>query len=174
MVELTKEVLIEVLKSHYERLKNDKGKYIEGVKNGIDFAIIKANQLTATPSKPVVPTCTDKFIKGGRALGASNLEIIANAFRFVDKKPDNDFSKYLKKNSDEFINAVVNGYEVEQPKRWVVVKSEEYFIEFKSHVTDGVPYHSLNGANKDYAYEFTDKRKAELVAELIGGEVEEV
>lgn len=78
-------------------------------------------------------------------------------------------------NQEKYAQAWLTGnYEVEQPKRWVVVKSEEYFIEFKSHVTDGIPYHSLTGANKYYAHKFTDKRKAELVAELIGGEVEEV
>ncbi|MBS7578315.1 MULTISPECIES: DUF1642 domain-containing protein [unclassified Enterococcus] len=167
MSKLSKEELIEALKINVRNCSDSwDGGYNTAIKNAIDLA----KQLPDTPNKVVVSLPE---------------EIIRHLESFKREKPEllealgegwGDMAWFENaENQEKYAQAWLTGeYEVEQPKRWAVVKNEEYFIKFKSHVTDGIPYHSLTGANKDYAYEFTDKRKAELVAELIGGAVEEV
>ena len=63
--------------------------------------------------------------------------------------------------------------EIEKPKRWVVKKGRDCILtSFTFFSEDSVNYNS-NSYGKDYMY-FTNRAKAEAVATLIEGSVEEV
>ncbi|MDT2532170.1 hypothetical protein P7D93_20170, partial [Enterococcus raffinosus] len=78
---------------------------------------------------------------------------------------DDDFPKYKTHFTELHIPD-----EVEEEPRWVVKKREDSY--FKSFT--GIDFRSSSAAYEDYAYSFTDKSKAEAVATLIDGSVEEV
>lgn len=60
--------------------------------------------------------------------------------------------------------------EIEKPKQWVVKKSaDRYFKAF-----NGIDFRSSSVAYEDYACLFADRAKAEAVALLVDGSVEEV
>lgn len=74
-------------------------------------------------------------------------------------------------NTKEFYEAVLNGYTV-KPKRWVVRTSSAYFEQFSGDSNH--PFNFDATHNICVALTFTDKAKAEAVATLVDGSVEEV
>ncbi|HIX69278.1 MAG TPA: hypothetical protein IAA27_00940 [Candidatus Enterococcus stercoravium] len=68
-------------------------------------------------------------------------------------------------------SALMFGYTVEQPKRWVVRTSSAYFEQFSGDSNH--PFNFDATHNICVALTFTDRKKAEAVAILIGGTVEE-
>lgn len=74
------------------------------------------------PQKKVIPKCAHEFILEGTDLGLSYFEIITSAESFANVKPQDEFSKWLRKNSGLFIRSLLNGYEVE--------KEPLYYVDF--------------------------------------------
>ena len=82
---------------------------------------------------------------------------------------------WINQNQDSFARAFMDGYTV-KPKRWVVKylrhRCYYYFVEWANTDT----FDPIGGPDLDYlkVAEFTDKSKAEAVATLVEGSVEEV
>lgn len=75
------------------------------------------------------------------------------------------------RNSEIFARAWLDGYEVEKEPQWVVRYEDGYFSE-EIKFGCGIGGDWVDEVSR--AYHFTDKAKAEAVALLIGGTVEEV
>lgn len=134
--------------------------------------IIKLDQ----PEPVVVPKETADFIK---TYGSSNdrYSVLATIMKDIINcySPDTDdlFTESLEKN----IQAVLDGYVVEEDQGWVVgvIDSDRdneifYFRGFDS----SREIFNFYVERRSEAYKFTEKEKAEAVALLIGGTVEEV
>ena len=83
--------------------------------------------------------------------------------------------KWCRKGSNlrTMIDAIWNGYEVEEEPEWVVKRGLFYFEEFDSQM-NGDKF-GFNGDQRlAEAHHFSDKSKAEAVADLIGGEVKKL
>lgn len=63
--------------------------------------------------KKIIPKFAHEFIQEGIDSGADYFTIIICADSFANAKPQEKFSKWLRGNSDLFIQALLNGYEVE-------------------------------------------------------------
>ncbi|MEC3942725.1 DUF1642 domain-containing protein [Enterococcus mundtii] len=79
--------------------------------------------------KKIILKCAHEFILEGTGLGLSYFEIITSAESFANAKPQDEFAKWLRKNSGLFIKALINGYEVEQEPLYYV-----YFPEITASV----------------------------------------
>lgn len=79
---------------------------------------------------------------------------------------------WIKDNQDSFARAFMDGYTV-KPKRWVV-KAGDYHSTYVDSltITSEKSRHTISG--KEKAHYFTDKSKAEAVATLVEGTVEEI
>ncbi|MCU7356552.1 DUF1642 domain-containing protein [Enterococcus dispar] len=77
----------------------------------------------------------------------------------------------VQKNEEKHIKAIYDGYTV-KPKRWVVKMATGYFMDFEEGCNEeGFEWVS---SSKSCCLVFTDKSKAEAVAVLVDGSVEEV
>ena len=74
-------------------------------------------------------------------------------------------------NKEKHLKAIYDGYAI-QPKRWVVRTSSAYFEQFSGDSNH--PFNFDATHNICVALTFTDKSKAEAVATLVEGSVEEV
>ncbi|ENZ5663441.1 hypothetical protein ACGWY0_002735 [Enterococcus hirae] len=63
--------------------------------------------------KLTIPKCAHKFIQEGIDSGSDYFTIIICADSFANAKPQDEFSKWLRKNSGLFIRSLLNGYEVD-------------------------------------------------------------
>ncbi|EOB3407699.1 hypothetical protein ACIJDF_002796 [Enterococcus hirae] len=63
--------------------------------------------------KKIIPKCAHKFIQEGIDSWADYFTIIICADSFANAKPQDEFSKWLRKNSGLFIRLLLNGYEVD-------------------------------------------------------------
>lgn len=80
---------------------------------------------------------------------------------------------WLVKHPEKFMKAWIDGYEVDEEPKWVVKRRLFYFEEFDSQM-NGDKF-GFNGDQRlAEAHHFSDKSKAEAVADLIGGEVKKV
>lgn len=78
---------------------------------------------------------------------------------------------WINQNQDTFARAFMDGYTV-KPKRWVVKMATGYFMDFEEGCNEeGFEWVS---SSKSCCLVFTDKSKAEAVATLVEGSVEEV
>lgn len=73
----------------------------------------------------MLPKFVDDFIKEGLEQGASKEDIIGSAISFSGVRPKNEFSKWFKSNKVLFVEAVSNGYEVEQATLYHVLLPDE-------------------------------------------------
>ncbi|EOE6415227.1 DUF1642 domain-containing protein [Enterococcus hirae] len=124
------------------------------------------------PQKKVIPKCAHEFILEGTDLGLSYFEIITSAESFANAKPQDEFSKWLRKNSGLFIRSLLNGYEVEKEQLYCVKIGKGYFSGFDetkvTYVIDDAP-----GALAQRV-KYETREEAEMDAIQIGGTVEEV
>lgn len=93
--------------------------------------------------------------------------------RFADKEKIYDkWVNTVHENKEKHIKAIYDGYTV-KPKRWVVRVGEYHSTYVESlTITSEKSHHTISG--KERAYYFKDKSKAEAVATLVEGSVEEV
>lgn len=100
-------------------------------------------------------------------------ELIENLKQFLINCPSGSWDKGYNvaiKNSIKLAKQLPD-----TPKRYMVkIGEQHYFVEFNGAVDKDDSFCYEQDVDVYYAHLFTDKRKAELVAELIGGEVEEV
>lgn len=91
---------------------------------------------------------------------------------------DSDFSDWVDDNLITLIDAVRNGYVVEEEKKWIVsttVSGRDFDpFYFKGFDSSDKPFAFSQELFQSDAYKFTEKEKADAVAVLIGGTVEEV
>lgn len=152
--------------------ENASGTFDQGYKEGCYYCEALIEQLDE-PQKVKIPQRAAEMVKEGMKLGASKVEIITNAVSFENSITNHEFSKWFHDHEDTFIEAVANGFEVEEEPNWVVKRGLFYFEEFDSQM-NGDKF-GFNGDQKiTEAHHFSDKSKAEAVADLIGGEVKKV
>ncbi|WP_270597104.1 DUF1642 domain-containing protein [Enterococcus asini] len=85
--------------------------------------------------------------------------------------PDSNMTEWINENRLLANRAILYGYTV-KPKRWVVKMATGYFRDFEEGCNEeGFEWVS---SSKSYCLTFTDKAKAEAVATLVEGSVEEV
>lgn len=176
---MNKQKLLDELAKLASCLEDFKGitGYCDGKYAAYEIAIELAKQLDEPQAEEVeVPPMIDKFIKDHTD---PIFEICAwsdhygNDGRTCD---DPDLSVVLDwygNNTTEFYEAVVNGYTVKS-KRWVVKRADgDYVTSFNQSLlnTNIDVTSSLDCASY---YKFTDRKKAEAVATLVEGSVEEI
>lgn len=145
---------------------------------GSDYMWLDENaEISTEPQaeKVEVPPMIDKFIKDHID---PIFEICAwsdhygNDGRTCDDPELSVVLDWYGNNTTEFYEAVVNGYTVKS-KRWVVKDSDDQYV-YDLHLN-----HVISTAHSSYdtkldVLTFTDKAKAEAVATLVDGAVEEV
>ncbi|QED60902.1 DUF1642 domain-containing protein [Enterococcus durans] len=92
----------------------------EKLKLGIFTEFIADLKQLDEPQRETIPKCTHEFILEGTGLGLSYFEIITSAESFANAKPQDEFSKWLRKNSGLFIRSLLDGYEVEKEPLYYV------------------------------------------------------
>lgn len=122
------------------------------------------------PQKKIIPKCAHKFIQEGIDSGSDYFTIIICADSFANAKPQDEFSKWLRKNSGLFIRALLNGYEIEKEPLYRVKLGGGYFVEYHGR---GALIMIIPDDNKEIKI-FDSKSDAERTAQAIGGTVEEV
>lgn len=182
---------ISVLEHHFQceipiNLDNVVKGYREmsGILNTVEFELSKRNsELTAKEfifealeskkHKVKVPAFVAEWIKKHCYMGKhvclerfmcqyNNVELPTDLYNYYDS--DKDGAR------DKVICAILDGYEVEEEPEWVVKRGLFYFEEFDSQM-NGDKF-GFNGDRRlAKAHHFSDKSKAEAVADLIGGEV---
>ena len=90
----------------------------------------------------------------------------------LDCLPHDGWAEEVSLDKEKHIKAIYDGYTV-KPKRWVV-KNEEgrYFVAFSKYAK--TPFEGVFSASVTNLVTFDDKAKAEAVAVLVEGSVEEV
>ena len=92
-------------------------KYNEGYDKAVRDCLIAVKQLDEP--KTVLPKADD-FIKEGEGLGSDKVDIIDSAISFARAMPNDEFSLWFKSNRDLFVDALANGYEVENEPLYYV------------------------------------------------------
>lgn len=131
----------------------------EKLKLGIFTEFIADLKQLDESQKKIIPKCAHEFILEGTGLGLSYFEIITSAESFANAKPQDEFSKWLRKNSGLFIRSLLNGYEVEKEPLYEVVfledENDRYLLmELNEHYYEIVPESENDGYRKQY---FTEK-----------------
>lgn len=73
-----------------------------------------------TNRKNCIAQKADDFIKEGEGLGSDKVDIIDSAISFARAMPNDEFSLWFKSNRDLFVDALANGYEVENEPLYYV------------------------------------------------------
>ena len=148
------------VKATVDRINNE-GKYIRVMPNASSVYLGGHDEISLTEPQAEKVEVTEKQAELLRAFkGESIFELLANC---------------LGEDEELMAKAHLYGYTV-KPKRWVVKylrhRCYYYFVEWASTDT----FDPIGGPDLDYlkAAKFTDLNKAEAVATLINGEVEEV
>lgn len=150
---------------------NRKGLMNEIRVNTYDIAINTLQQIDEPQAEKVeVPDYVAEWIEYAKKKGHAVIES-ANPWDLYGaewKKADD----WINQNQDSFARAFMDGYTV-KPKRWVV-KNEEgyYFVTFSKYAK--TPFEGVFSASVTDLVTFDDKAKAEAVAVLVEGSVEEV
>lgn len=166
------EVINEIEKIDYQNLKYDSPERMLSAQKQLIIDTIKRLD---KPQKVKVPAFVAEYIEAHRKWGP---EIFIG-----DWLADNDavykwlYNNSEKENNRRFLIAVkafVEGYEVEDEPQWVVMQggSEVWYLQGFRNSLDGdivKQWCSYEGCIK-----FTDLKKAEAVAKLVDGSVEEV
>ena len=93
-------------------------KYNEGYDKAVRDCLIAVKQLDEP--KNCIAQKADDFIKEGEGLGSDKVDIIDSAISFARAMPNDEFSLWFKSNRDLFVDALANGYEVENEPLYYV------------------------------------------------------
>lgn len=128
------------------------------------------------PEKPVIPKFVAEYIKQSK----KDNDSINQVFAFMDDKEDKDLWHWLfpsmyeekRANQEVFMRAWLDGYTIEKEPQWVVKDDTGYL----SYLQFSIPniYERETSLDKNGAYKFNSKSKADLIANLVTGTVEEV
>lgn len=148
------------------------------------LAIQLVEQIEETKQdKPVVkPFVSDWYERSKWHLEENIFDITVDIYK---EGARTDFKKWFDDASNKPVETLIKmklfGYNVEQPKRWVVKFNEEetdyYFMGWSEiYKTADNPFvpNGYKKKNKDCVFKFDDRAKAEAVATLIDGGVEEI
>ncbi|EGO5985620.1 hypothetical protein CUS74_06085 [Enterococcus faecalis] len=114
---MNKQELIEELECI--EVSTDSLDYLKGANYAVEKAISLAKQLDE-PKKAILPKTADDFIEESLGMGSDKVDIIGSADSFLSAMPDDEFSLWFKSNRDLFVNALANGYEVENEPLYYV------------------------------------------------------
>lgn len=129
----------------------------------------------AEPQKVTVPACAGELLDYYRK--SADVDLLALLICFKDWYFRNDKTSeseeaidWLVKHPEKFMKAWIDGYEVDEERKWVVkVDDNAYFVDFfdslTPHLVDGLSWEVMR---------LDDKSKADAVALIIGGTVEKV
>ena len=130
------------------------------------------------PELPVIPQFVADYIK----VSKEDNESLNQAFAFIDDKENKELWNWMfptvyegkRENQESFARAWLDGYTIKPPKRWVVRHKDDclYFEKFDEDKYDFSAIWTYLA--EPPAFKFTDKSKAEAVATLVDGRVEEV
>lgn len=169
------EVINEIEKIDYQNLKYDSPERMLSEQKQLIIDIIdKLDEL----QKVKVPECVGELLDYYRK--SADVDLLALLICFKDWYFRNDKTSeseeaidWLVKHPEKFMKAWIDGYEVDEEPKWVVKRRLFYFEEFDSQM-NGDKF-GFNGDQRlAEAHHFSDKSKAEAVADLIGGEVKKV
>ena len=126
--------------------------------------------------KVEVPSCMSIFLDHYPDKAETSMHIVMHDF--TESEYFSEFAKIPLANYpmgwDRLMaSALMFGYTVEQPKRWVVKKGRDCILTSFTLFRGDLVNYDANSRGKDYIY-FTDLKKAEAVATLVDGSVEEV
>lgn len=122
---MNKQELIERYKTKYaEEPKDWKHPSVNASRQDLFANFIRDLERLDEPQRETIPKCAHEFILEGTGLGLSYFEIITSAESFANAKPQDEFSKWLRKNSGLFIRSLLNGYEVEKEPEYHVILSK--------------------------------------------------
>ncbi len=118
---MNKQEVIKTIYGHLAETEDDccEGTFDQGYNQGCEFCIALIEQIDE-PKKVILPKTADDFIKEGKGLGSDKVDIIDSAISFSRAMPDAEFSLWFKSNRDLFVDAVSNGYEVEEEPLYYV------------------------------------------------------
>lgn len=125
------------------------------------------------PQKVKVPERAAGMIREGHGLGASKLEIITNAISFASVCKNDEFTLWFDKNKDVFVEAVVNGYEVEEEPKWKIINGQKYCLT-SIEAGYGNSLHWAFDSTKKKPILFDNEETALYTAYITGGTVEKV
>lgn len=175
---MNKKEFIEKLKGHgawcteCHDINGEKDRYVKVAK------VRELLEQLDEPQKVTVPECVGELLDYYR--NSTDVDLLAllitfkDWYRRKDKAGENENAiDWLVKHPEKYMRAWLDGYEVEESK-WVVKRADsDYVTSFNQ---------SLLNTNIDVTssldcvsyYKFTDLKKAEAVATLVDGSVEEV
>lgn len=170
--EMNKQVLIEKVKS----IESFNSSYAKDFAWGFDECrngVLSLIQALDEPQKVKVPAFVAEWFEENK----HNLNFAIYELCEAGKVPVDlyegltDFERWFYLNHDiDTLIRMQDGYEVEEEPEWVVKRGLFYFEEFDSQM-NGDKF-GFNGDRRlAKAHHFSDKSKAEAVADLIGGEV---
>ncbi|HHD9622501.1 TPA: DUF1642 domain-containing protein [Enterococcus faecium] len=145
----------------------------QSLRNTLDNAVFGK---TGEPQKPVVPKFVAEWFEEKE--GGLENAIFYECVRVTDtySKDYSEFQRWLvsaENNPIETLVRMKDGYEVEKEPRWVVKLPNDYYfsswVSLYSLEADGATYKFY-----DDVFVFDDRTKAEAVATLVDGSVEEV
>ncbi|MDH5031715.1 DUF1642 domain-containing protein [Enterococcus faecalis] len=90
-----------------------------GYDDGVNAAIEVVKEIKVQ-EKAVLPKTADDFIKEGEGIGSDKVDIIDSAISFARAMPNDEFSLWFKSNRNSFVDALANGYEVENEPLYYV------------------------------------------------------
>ena len=163
-----------------ERIKNIDTLNINDMIAGQQVDMVIKNQVLDIISqidetqKVVVPKFVAEWIEEGKRSGwhlqkaLSNLDDDEKVGDWVYDENDDLVSEKV----DTFARAWLDGYEIEKEKQWVVKDDTGYlsYLQFSTHNI----FERETSLDKNDAYKFKSKSKADLFANLVTGTVEEV
>lgn len=177
---MNKEALIAELRNELIDMDGSDWEYVEGY----NAATTKAMDLIANnlcePEKPVVPKYVARWFEDNKFRFEQSIYGLSVHLYGKSRPLFSEFEHWFMGITNKPIETLVKmklfGYEVKKEPQWVVRHDGRiqgsYFREFNG--LDGIPFNSVLGAGLKNAYKFDSKEKAEAVALLIDGEVEEV
>ena len=133
----------------------------------MDYVIKLIDQLDE-PEKVVIPQFVAEWIERQKKYEP---EPVITAMNRLRSNGTRELMIWFESNPDVYARAWLDGYEVEKEPMWVVKYEDGYFSE-EINFGCGIDGDWVDEVSR--AYHFTDKSKAEAVALLIGGTVEEV
>lgn len=185
---MNKQELIETLAKRISTLEDFRGisGFHDGNYAGLEYALNLIQQLDEQ-QKLILPKCAEQWIEGHCAPSdVVNLFIevtcATDSDGFIDSKWrwSTDFYEWLANDADTLYilcDALRYGYEIEKEPRWIVKYIPPFVDEFRYYSMDDVNFDITESSwtsDKEDAYPFADKSKAEAVALLVDGSVEEV
>lgn len=172
---MNKEELIEELKKEIEATKNvlnceeHFSLYAKGKRVGLEFGWMFAEKLDE-PELPAIPRFVAEWIEEEKRNSASYVGMM---LRFHNMDLNAEINGYINRNYETFARALLlDGYKIEKEPQWVVKDDTGYL----SYLQFSIPniYERESSLDKNDAYKFNSKSKADLVADLVDGEVVEV